>query len=233
MNARRFVSFAVAGLAVVFLARPVAADFSGPYTFAPNEGGYFPWQFPNGTNFTMAVGTWTLTATIDPVFRSTFYPTMIDMPDRFYFNTGPPNMSGFSHFEDISLTHAIAADGILSFDYSISLGTSFAPGTFDVAGYTINGSLTVLPAGTGSVSVPVNEGQVFGFFLSARGECLTCQPIIASQVEMNVTNFSAPVPEPATTTLFVCGAGLALAGARLRSRAREVVDRVDQQLRTF
>jgi hypothetical protein len=211
-------------LVLTVFARNASADFSGPYTFAPDDGLYTPSRLPTGS-FTMPVGTWTLSGTISPNWENGY---MIAQANEFRFDTGPAKMDG-NFFEEISLTHTIAASGILSFDYSVSLGSPYSPSSGDVAGYKINGQLTVLPAGTGTVSVAVNQGDVFGFYLYAGPECVTCQPAWGSQSMLDVTNFSAPVPEPATVALLLCGAGLALS----RVRAREVVDLRDQQLRRF
>jgi hypothetical protein len=68
--------------------------------------------------------------------------------------------------------------------------------------------------------VPVNAGDVFGFETYASVNCILCEPPFntAGEATLTITNFNAPIPEPATTALLVCGAGLALVRARLRKR---------------
>jgi hypothetical protein len=145
---------------------------------------------------------------------------MITVPSEFYFDTGSP-MSDGSYFENISLTHTIAASGMLSFGYAVSFSSHYSPFSGDVAGYTINGAFTALPAGPGSVDITVNQGDLFGFYLSAGPRCVTCQPAWDSETVLNVTNFSAPIPEPSVVSLvFTASAALAGARARLRRRRR-------------
>jgi len=213
MRVYRFTFLVVAILTLILSEHRASADFSGLYTFAPDDGLYTPSRLPTGS-FTMSVGTWTLSGTISPNWENGY---MIAQTSEFRFDTGPAKMDG-NFFEEISLTHTIAASGILSFDYSVSLGSPYSPSSGDVAGYKINGQLTVLPAGTGTVSVAVNQDDLFGFYLYAGPECATCQPAWGSQSMLDVTNFSAPVPEPATTIFLLCGgAGVALNRARYRS----------------
>jgi len=232
MHAHRFAAAIVAAtLMFTVSAQRVSADFSGPYTFAPDDGLYTSSRLPSGS-FTMSVGTWTLSGTISPNWENGY---MIAQASEFRFDTGPAKMDG-NVFEEISLTHTIAASGILSFDYSVSLGSPYSPSSGDVAGYKINGQLTVLPAGTGTVSVAANQGDLFGFYLYAGPECVNCQPAWGSQSMIDVTNFSAPVPEPTTTALLLCsGLGVALFRARrkLTGSGRVDVDLCDQPLRKF
>lgn len=214
MHGHRFASLVAAILTLMLFANRAVADFSGPYTFAPDEGLYTPSRLPSG-NFTMSLGTWTLSGTLSQFNWENTY--MIAGADEFRFDTGPSKMNG-NFFENISLTQTIPLSGLISFDYSVSLVKPSA-GAGDVVGYTINGQLTVLPEGIGSVNVLVNQGDQFGFDVSVGPQCVTCQPPWASGAALDVTNFIGPVPEP-TTTAFVTGSGLAAVLVRLRGRSK-------------
>jgi hypothetical protein len=207
------LAFLVAAiLTMMFSAQRVSADFSGPYTFAPDDGLYTPSNLPSGS-FTMSVGTWTLSGAISPNWENNY---MIAHADEFRFDTGGSKMDG-NFNENISLTHIIAASGLLSFDYSVSFIQPNSQFSGDVAGYTINGQLTFLPEGTGSVAIAVSQGDMFGFYLAAGPQCVTCQPAWSSGTALDVTNFVAPVPEPSTFALLVCAAAGAMAAkGRLR-----------------
>ena len=146
------LSFVIAAtLTLTFFVERVAADFSGPYTFAPDDGIYAPGRLHGGT---FAVGTWTMSATLSPNWHNSY---MIARANEFRFDTEGAEMDG-NFNENISLTNVIAASGLLSFDYSVSFIKPSSPSSGDVAGYTINGQLTVLPEGTGSVEIAVNQG---------------------------------------------------------------------------
>jgi hypothetical protein len=98
--------------------------------------------------------------------------------------------------------------GLVSFNWSYS---STDTDDYDRGGYIINGFKTVLAnnasQGSGSGSFFVNTGDIFGFYVeSADGNF---GPGILS-----ISNFVAPVPEPATLT--VIGLGLAAVARRRR-----------------
>jgi hypothetical protein len=117
--------------------------------------------------------------------------------------------TGFSTQMDaestLQLLHPIVSSGTLAFDYQIAFLKSNDPITGDEAGYTLNGVLTLLPQGLGTVTLPVTEGDVFGFYADAPNSCLNCEVTRSSNVRLTVTNFSAPVPEPASTFLLAFG----------------------------
>lgn len=197
-----------------FSVRLSLADFSGPYTFSPDDGLYTSSKLPSG-NFNMSVGTWTLSGTISPNWENTY---MIVTADEFRFDTGGSKMDG-NFFENVSLTHVIAASGLLSFDYAVSFIQPNSQFSGDVAGYTINGQLTILPEGTGSGAIAINQGDTFGFYVAAGPQCGACQPAWASGTALDVTNFVAPVPEPSTFALLVCAAAGAIAAKRRARRS--------------
>jgi hypothetical protein len=110
-------------------------------------------------------------------------------------------------------------DGIFSFDYVFNTLDNFPPFIgYDKAGYLLGAGfylLTDLDGVGGSVSVPVHSGELFGFrviTLDNQGE-----PGI-----LTVTNFSAPVPEPASFWLMATGALMGVLLARIRSKRGRV-----------
>ena len=186
-----------------FLQDRARADFSGPYAL-PQSGLYFLSSTPAST----AVGTWTLLNSNTHTYLNAYFATS---SSEVHFDTSISVLHDAGQFLDVQLTNTIAADGILSFDYSVSLFTTGPFSAVNYAGYTLNGALVKLPAGTGSVNLPVNSGDVFGFDAYAGPNCIVCQPAFAGGTTMTVTNFNAPVPEASTVTFFVSGAvGLAL-----------------------
>ena len=198
-----------ASITLALLTHRACADFSGPY--AVPQGGIF---LPNNLPAVTAVGSWTLLNSTTYAYPNAY---LLTYSTALYFNTGISIRHYGGDFQDLQLTTTIAASGMVSFDYSISLFTTGPFSAVNYAGYTLNGALVKLPAGTGSVNLPVNSGDVFGFDAYAGPNCIVCQPAFAGGTMMTVTNFNAPVPEASTVTFFVSGAvGLAL----LRVRAK-------------
>jgi len=101
------------------------------------------------------------------------------------------------------LTIPALGAGLFQFDYSFS--TLDTP-HYEYAGYILGGTRTQLAdtdGQSGSVSVPVLSGEIIGFY--AGGDDQGGLP-----GTLAVTNFSAPVPEPATFPfLLMVGAGAA------------------------
>lgn len=110
--------------------------------------------------------------------------------------------------QNTDYTIAAAAAGTWSFDWSYFSSDS---GTFDSGGYLLNGFYTQLAdnngsGASGSVSVPVNAGDIIGYrVFSADG--------VFGPGELTVKNFSAPVPAPASLALLGMG-GLVAARRR-------------------
>lgn len=220
MTTYRFASVIAAISILVFSATRVSADFSGPYA-VPQNGVFFPDHYTSAT----AVGAWTLTSSYTPAAYPDTY--LLTNPDKITFNTGIAMDHNSSDFDDIQLSNVIAADGILSFDYSLSLTATGAAEGFNYGGYFLNGVLVKLSNGTGSVSVPVSSGDTFGFEAYAGLNCVTCPPPFnaAGGTNMSITNFSAPVPEPSVVALFLCAsAGFAASRQRLSGRGRGRAD---------
>jgi hypothetical protein len=190
-----------------FLCNIVRADFSGPY--AVPEGGIF---FPNDLS-SATVGAWELKTTSTYTYANAYLFTHSNEID---FNTGISNLEALGVFMDITLTTVIPADGILSFDYSVTLLTTGFFDDVNYAGYLLDGVLTKLPAGSGAVSVPVSSGDIFGFEAHADTDCITCQPPIVGGTMLTITNFNAPIPEPSVVTLFLTAVPVLLVAYRRR-----------------
>ncbi len=100
--------------------------------------------------------------------------------------------------------------GTVSFNWLYTSADDFS---FDNAGWLLNGNLTLL-TGTlpwnGSVSFAVNQGDVFGF-------SATTVDNVNGAGSLKISQFSAPIPEPATSALLLLGAALFAAGRRSRN----------------
>jgi len=207
-------AYAFVAIVALPLVSESRADFIAPYDVP--TGFVQPHNFPDGA--VIPVGSWTLNVSGDPLLYG--ISLVQTNPSQVSLTTGIPVLHG-SYFLDLQFTHTILGTGTLSFDYSLSLQetTGIAAG-WNSGGYVLDGVLTQLPAGTGSVTLPVNAGDVFGFEAFATGNCFGCGPggtILAGATSLTITNFNAPVPEPTTVTLFACGAACSFA-LRLRRR---------------
>lgn len=200
-------------LAVPFFPQQLKADFIPPYD-VPDPGLRAPLQnWPT----TLSLGSWTLNRSSNGDFGMPYITTSASSVTIY---TGSSVEHSFSTYFDIQFTHPILATGILSFDYSLALRAPGGPSSWNFGGYLLDGVLTKLPAGTGSVTLPVRAGDLFGFEAYASVNCVLCDPPLntAGETTFTITHFVAPVPEPTTTTLLICGGGLAL--ARLRRSGR-------------
>ena len=206
------------------------ADFIPPYDVP--QGFLRPFTLLSGS--VTPFGSWSLQTVGTPLA----YALSLVQADssQVYIQTGIANVHGLQYSLDLQLAHTILGTGTLSFDYSLTLQeTTGIFAGFNYGGYVLDGILTRLPAGTGSVTFPVRAGDVLAFEAFGTANCFACDngKIAAGAATLTITHFAAPVPEPMTTTLLICGGGLALARARAgaRLRTREVVDLNDQQLR--
>lgn len=203
------------------------ADFIPPYDVS--QAFVQPFNFPSG--LVLPIGSWTLQASGTPdVYVNSFVQTN---PSQLVLQTGPAILHGSQYALELQFTHTILGTGTLSFDYSLSLQeTTGIFAGWNHGGYILDGVLTQLPAGTGSVSLSVMAGDVFAFDAFGTANCFGCVDgkLHAGATTLTITHFNAPVPEPATTTLLICGAGLALARVRARARSsRRSVDRLTRR----
>ena len=214
---RAIWAFVIASLS---LAGTIRADFSGYYSFPdnlPNSPGVF-FQSLAGRTGTQAAGTWSIFSDNQTTGLA---PDLTVTPGTLSLDGGAvPNASGPTlYFNQIEVTNIAPAAGFFSFDFTLSLGTANASHVY----YLVNGTRFALSAGSGSVdNVRLNQGDIFGFGLDLGPNCISCVPdqFIPEGV-LQVTNFSAPVPEPAAFALLVVGALIvALAGRRWLSLIR-------------
>ena len=206
----------VAALTLTSFSRQLKADFIPPYDVP--HGFLSPFTLANGS--LTPFGSWTLqTLGTPPVYAS----SLVQSPDpsQVYIQTGISVLHGVQYSLDLQLTHPIVASGTLSFDYTLSLLATGPAAGWNYGGYLLDGVLTKLSAGTGSVSVPVRAGDVFGFETYATVNCVLCEPPFntAGATTFTITHFNAPVPEPSVLLLSGTGAVTMVAG-RIRRRLR-------------
>jgi len=200
-------------LVLIFLPRQVNADFIPPYDVPQG----FIQPFIHSSGAVIPVGSWTLQVNGTPAdYTGSLFQTS---PSQVFFSTGVSFFRGFGPVLDLQLTHPILASGTLSFDYSLSLRATGPAAGWNYGGYLLDGDLTQLPTGTGSVTLPVKTGDVFGFEAYAAVNCILCEPPFntGGETTFTITNFSAPVPEPSVSLLcFVGAAAFLLTQARRR-----------------
>ena len=103
-------------------------------------------------------------------------------------------------------TIAAVADGLVSFDWAYKTSDSLGP-SFDPFDFLLNASFQQLSDDfgadeqNGSFSWPVSAGDVFGFRAFSQDSC--CGPATTE-----VSNFTAPVPEPEIYAMMGMGLGL-------------------------
>jgi hypothetical protein len=185
------------------------ADFTGPYALPSSAK---PISYNSGRP-PLRVDAWTLQTDGNSAVYS--FPYVIVSSAEVDFYTGLATTAYSGNHMAAELTNTIAGNGLLTFDYSLA----FEPGLGGAGGgYILDGLMTKLAAGTGTVSVPVEGGQLFGFFIFASETCQSCDPLLPSDATMFITDFSAPIPEPPLTSLFVVSVVFLVAVSVVRVR---------------
>ena len=213
------IQFRVTLLATALAAATtLRADFDGYYSFPPSypTGGEYYHPILASGSTTVSANTCTIASNNDGAYGGQGTPYVfvsgdggtLTMDAGFLF-------SGLGHFSTVEVQDIVPAAGTFSFDYHLTLGTVSVSHAY----YLINGAQFPLSAGSGSiVNVSLNPGDVFGFGVNAGPSSVPLQWV--AQVNLQVTSFAAPVPEP-SAALFL---GLALA-AVVCSRARRYLTR--------
>lgn len=178
------------------IAATANADFSNGYSLTPPAAGGYSNSAVNQT-----FGDWTGSATVQfsPTINTTNAPSSLSL--AFSESTVSANV------ERLDLTTAIKGSGLLSFAWNFSDNGPAA----QAFGITLNGAFTSIASSTsnGNFSIAVNPGDIFGFRLAANYN---------SNGTVTISNFTAPVPEPAVSALIAVGAVALIALREVRRR---------------
>ncbi len=187
------------------VAEPGRAQFTGYYAFPdvlPSGPGFSRTITASGMH-TSTANNWTIYSNNDGFHLQAPYVSVFPPYEQFTLFSGYL-ISGPTHFSMVEVTSVAPASGFLAFNFTLDLGTPSSSHAY----YTINGAQFALTTATGSVAnVALTAGDIFGFGVNI-GPQSTVNQIDAHAI-LNVTNFSAPVPEPSTALLLLCGCGAA------------------------
>ncbi|HJT46135.1 MAG TPA: hypothetical protein VJ721_07680, partial [Chthoniobacterales bacterium] len=206
--------------ALALFSTHLRADFIPPYDVP--QGFERPYTLSSGS--VTSIGSWTLQTLGTPqVYTGSL---VLTDPSQISLQTGASFAQGFQYALDLQFAHEILSTGTLSFDYSLSLEETIGiPAGWNHGGYILDGVLTQLPAGTGSISLAVKAGDVFAFDAYGSALCIGCFPnhaFAAGAATLTITHFVAPVPEPSVALLCFVGSAafLAMQAARRVRRTR-------------
>lgn len=197
--------------ASIGIASTATADFSGNYTLNPPVNANY-----SGANAIGTFGNWTSSLTYVPQAGTvtasdsvtTNAPTTLALQLAVGRQADPTDT--FNFFTTVQ------GAGSLSFNWNFT-DNGVASGAI-AFGYTKNGTFTQLTSGisqSGSTNISVNAGDTFGFRVVAN---------YAGAASVTISNFSAPVPEPAVAGLILTGVVGLVALRELRRRARVALD---------
>ncbi len=181
------------------VARGALADFSGYYAVDPNPDSTGFYRVPQVTGTTVA-NTWTISASMDAFRLQDPYVNVFPLSHLTLF--GGYVATGGPHYITVTLTNTAPVSGLWSFDFSLDLGTPSVSSAY----YFVNGTRYQLSAGSGSLTnIALNEGDTFGFGTSIGPSSIVNH--FDAHATLQITNFSAPVPEPSTIALFTTALG--------------------------
>jgi len=121
--------------------------------------------------------------------------------------------TGIEEFSALEFTIVAAADGTFSFNWSYETNDSEA--SWDPASYFLNGKVQLTDdlgalTQSGFTSVLVSKDDVIGFRIESSDNQF-------GNATLTITNFMAPIPEPASVAMMSLGLlGVAVAAARRR-----------------
>jgi len=127
------------------------------------------------------------------------------------------NQPGLGFGQTTYLTKVALIGGLLSFNWSY--GTADSSPFWDPFGFVLNGAFTQLTdnsgprSQSGTFSTTLAQGDIFGFGINTRDNLL-------GRANATISDFAAPVPEPASTLGILIGVG-AMLKRKQQQKAKE------------
>ena len=199
-----FTRYSVAA-AAIGIASSANADFSSPYSLNPPVDGVYSNPANNAT-----FGAWTLALT------TTGFSRTVDTSSAPTSLTLSMN-AALGSVQSATLGTTAITSGLLAFHWSANLthAGGFAP---SFAAIVINGVQTNLTTTDGTTSgdfaIAINTNDTFGFRSGVN---------YVGSASLTITNFSAPVPEPAIAALIITGVVGLMALREARRRAKRAL----------